>query len=69
MAELTKYAEQLRQYVANNHKGRSDNERLAKAEAFLDNECPDWRTRKGSSAKNVKAIKPSARDLEECDEC
>lgn len=43
MSELTQYAEELRQYVANNLPGRSDEERLEKAEAFLDTNRPGWR--------------------------
>ncbi len=45
MRELSKYAQKLRQYVANNTSGGSKANRLIKAEAYLDEHCPNWRNK------------------------
>ena len=68
MVTLTKYAKGLRQYVANNHKGRSEAARLAIAENFLDKELPNWRKRTKPPVKRIETIKLSKADLEAQDE-
>ncbi len=47
MSELSKYAQKLRQYVANNTSGSSKANRLIRAEAYLDEHCPLWRSKQG----------------------